>query len=297
MLDKSKLLLLVGAMVSGVFAAMLSGLFEQSSKGGMLGAKNFGYPWIWRSNIVQSSTQNIVRFDNLAADIAFWSIIIFILFLLAERFALKRPNSLLSNKRFVYSAALLMPMGLLIGLIHELGHALAGTTLGGTLAYIQVGFFELYPKLTIASQFKLGSVIVTELPSPTQQGLLLLAGSLSSTITALTIGVLLYTRKMDYRSTHYLKIIGILGLLDLPLYVTFSSMGLRHWILFGETQPEPLIGARQIGIPDPIFYLAIAAITFALILLYSKKSRTLTLKWLKTTAKNNHKMEVNKNGN
>ena len=297
MLDKSKLLLSAWAMVSGVFAALLSGLFEQSSKGGMLGAKNFGYPWIWRSNIVQSSTQNIVRFDNLAADIAFWSIIIFIVFLLAERFALKRSNSLLSNRRFVYSAALLMPMGLLIGLIHELGHVLAGTALGGTIAYLQVGFVELYPKLTIASQFKLGSVIVTGLPSPTQQGLLLLAGSLSSTIAALTIGVLLYTRKMDYRSTYYLKIIGILGLLDLPFYATFSSMGLRHWILFGETQPEPLIGARQIGIPDPIFYLAVAAITFALILLYSKKSRTLTLKCLKITKKNNHKMEVNKNGN
>ena len=297
MLDKSKLLLSAWAMVSGVFAALLSGLFEQSSKGGMLGAKNFGYPWIWRSNIVQSSTQNILRFDNLAADIAFWSIIIFIVFLLAERFALKRSNSLLSNKRFVHSAALLMPMGLLIGLIHELGHALAGTALGGTIAYLQVGFVELYPKLTIASQFKLGSVIVTGLPSPTQQGLLLLAGSLSSTIAALTIGVLLYTRKMDYRSTYYLKIIGILGLLDLPFYVTFSSMGLRHWILFGETQPEPLIGARQIGIPDPIFYLAVAAITFVLILLNSKKSRTLTLKWLKITKKNNHKMEVNKNGN
>ena len=297
MLDRSKLVLSAGAIVSGVFAAMLSGLFEQSSKSGMLGAKNFGYPWIWRSNIVQSSTQNILRFDNLAADIAFWSIIIFILFLLPERFALKRPNSLLSNKRFVYSAALLMPMGLLIGLIHELGHALAGTALGGTIAYLQVGFVELYPKLTIASQFKLGSVIVTGLPSPTQQGLLLLAGSLSSTIAALTIGVLLYTRKMDYRSTYYLKIIGILGLLDLPFYTTFSSMGLRHWILFGETQPEPLIGARQIGIPDPIYYLGVAAITFALILLYSKKSRTLTLKWLKITKKNNHKMEVNKNGN
>jgi hypothetical protein len=296
MLDRSKLVLSTGAIVSGVFAALLSGLFEQT-QGGMLGAKNFGYPWIWRSNIVQSSTQNILRFDNLAADIAFWSIIIFILFLLAERFALKRPNSLLSNKRFVYSAALLMPMGLLIGLIHELGHALAGTALGGTLSYLQLGFVELYPKLTIASQFKLGSVIVTGLPSPTQQGLLLIAGSLSSTIAALTIGVLLYTRKMDYRSTYYLKIIGILGLLDLPLYATFSSMGLRHWILFGETQPEPLIGARQMGIPDPIFYLAVAAITFALILLYSKKSRTLTLKWLEITKKNNHKMEVNKNGN
>jgi hypothetical protein len=296
MLDRSKLVLSTGAIVSGVFAALLSGLFEQT-QGGMLGAKNFGYPWIWRSNIVQSSTQNILRFDNLAADIAFWSIIIFILFLLAERFALKRPNSLLSNKRFVYSAALLMPMGLLIGLIHELGHALAGTALGGTLSYLQLGFVELYPKLTIASQFKLGSVIVTGLPSPTQQGLLLIAGSLSSTIAALTIGVLLYTRKMDCRSTYYLKIIGILGLLDLPFYATFSSMGLRHWILLGETQPEPLIGARQMGIPDPIFYLAVAAITFALILLYSKKSRTLTLKWLEITKKNNHKMEVNKNGN
>ena len=153
MLDRSKVVLSAGAMISGIFAAMLSGLLEQSSAGGMLGAKSFGFPWAWRTDIVQSPAQSIVQFDSLAADIAFWSITIFILLLLAERFALKRPNSLLYSKRFVYSAALLMPMGLLMGFIHELGHALAGTTLGGTLFYLQVGFVELYPKLTITSQF------------------------------------------------------------------------------------------------------------------------------------------------
>jgi hypothetical protein len=276
--DKSKLGLSAVAIICGMITAMLSGLFERGSEGGILGAKSFGYPWVWRSIIVQSANESIVRFDNLAADIAFWSITFFIVLLLAERFALKRPDSLLSNKRFVFSAILLMPMGLLMGLIHELGHVFAGTGLGGTLSYFQVGFFELYPKLTIATQFRLGSVIVTGLSSPTQQGLLLLSGSSTASIAALVIGILLSTKEMGSRTMLSLKILGVFGLLDMPFYVAFSSLGLRHWILLGEDQPEPLIGARQLGIPDPIFYLAVSIITFVSILLYSKWSRVSTLK-------------------
>jgi hypothetical protein len=275
---RSKLGLSAVALVCGVIATMLSGLFENGSEGGMLGAKSFGHPWVWRYNIVQSTTGSIIRFDNLAADMAFWSITFLIALLFVERFVFKRSDSLLNNKRFVFSAVLLMPMGLLMGLIHELGHVLTGTALGGTLSYMQVGFLELYPKLAITSQFKLGSVIVTGLSTPAQQGLLLLAGSATASITALVIGVFLYTKEMKIRTRLSLKIIGVFGLLDMPFYMAFSSLGLRHWILLGENQPEPLIGARQLGIPDPILYLAVSIITFVSILLYSKWARISTLK-------------------
>jgi hypothetical protein len=274
---RSKLGLSAVAMVCGMIAAILSGLFENSAEGGMLGAKSFGHPWVWRSNIVQSATESIVRSDNLAADAAFWAITFFIILLLAERFVFKRPDSLLNNKRFVFSAVLLMPMGLLMGLIHELGHFFAGTALGGTLSYIQVGFFELFPKLAIAAQFRLGSVNVTGFSTPAQKGLFLLAGSSTASIAALVVGVFLYTKEIGGRTMLSLKILGVFGLLDMPFYVAFSSLGLRHWILLGENQPEPLIGAKQLGIPDPIFYFAVTIFTFVSILLYSKWARVSTL--------------------
>jgi hypothetical protein len=261
------------ALVWGFIVAMLSGIFENGSEGGMVGAKVFGYPWVWRSNIVQSYTESLIRFDNLAADVAFWSISLFIELLIVERFMLKRPNSLLNDKHFVFSAILLIPMGFLIGLIHELGHFFVGTAFGGTLTYFQVGFLELYPELTIASQFRLGSVIVTGLSSPFQHGLLLLAGSATVSIAALIIGALIYTKKLGNRTRPYLTILGFLGLLDMPFYVVFPSLGLRHWILFGENWPEPLIGAQQLGIPNPIFCLVISITTFALVLLYSERAR------------------------
>ena len=110
-LDRSKLGLSAAAIICGMVAALLSGLFEHVSAVGVLGAKSFGYPWAWRSNVIQSVTASIVRFDNLAADMAFWSIAFFVILLLAERFVLKRPDSLLNNKRFVFSAVLLVPMG------------------------------------------------------------------------------------------------------------------------------------------------------------------------------------------
>ena len=276
--NKSRLGLLVAAIVCGIIVAVLSGLFENGSGGGILGARSFGYPWVWRSSVVQSTTESFIRFDNLAANIAFWSITSFIVLLLVERFGFKHPNSLLNNNHFVFSAILLMPMGLLMGLIHELGHVFVGTALGGTLSYMQVGFLELYPKLAIAFQFKLGSVLVTGLSIPAQSGLFLLAGSSTASIAALVIGVLLYTKEMGSRTRLSLKILGVFGVLDMPFYVAFCSLGLRHWILLGENQPEPLIGARQLGIPDPIFYLTAAIFTFVLIILYSKWARISTLK-------------------
>lgn len=70
-----------------------------------------------------------------------------------------------------------------------------------------------------------------------------------------------------------LKVLGAFGILDLPLYVVFPQLGLSHWIFLGGTEPEPLNGARILGIPDPAFYLAVALLTLALLLLYSKTLR------------------------
>jgi len=271
---RSKLGLSVVAIIGGIIVSMLSCFFENVTEGGMIGARGFGYPWPWRLEIIHVTTQDIYRSDNLAADMAFWSIICFIVLIVIERIMFSRSDSLLNNRKFVLTVALLPPLALLMGLIHEAGHAAFGTAIGGTLGYMQVAYFVVYPKLAIASQFQLGSVIVTGLSTSTQHGLFLLAGSLTTNIVAWLIGILINTINFSYRSELVFKILGYFGLLDLPFYVVLPLLGLRHWILLGETQPEPLIGARELGIPDPIFYTLVIIITSVLILLYSRSVRT-----------------------
>ena len=207
--------------VCGVIVTLLSGLFENSSKGIILGAKSYGYPWIWRSKVVQMTNQNIVRLDNIVADIAFWLIIFFIALIVVERFVFSRSDSLLNSKHFVLSAGLLIPMGVLMGFLHELGHVFAGTALGGTLTFLKVGYFEFYPKLALVSKFELGATIITGLSTQSQYGIFLLAGSLTTSMAALFIGLILYTKKMGYLTMLPLTILGVLGLLGYAILYWF----------------------------------------------------------------------------
>lgn len=270
----AKLRLPAVAIMSGIIVSMVSGFFENVAQGDMIGARGFGHPWTWRFEIIQAATQTIYRFDNLVADVAFWIIFCFLVLILVEKFLFLRSDSLLNNTNFVLTVALLPPLALLMGFIHEVGHAAWGTAIGGTLSYMQVAYFVVYPKLVIASQFQLGSVIVTGLSTSTQHGLFLLAGSLTTNIVAWLIGLLINTRKFSHRTELSLKIVGYFGLFDLPFYTIFPIFGLRHWIVLGANQPEPLIGARELGIADPIFYTVVFVITLVLILLYSKSFRT-----------------------
>lgn len=281
----SKLKLSAVAMIGGIIVSMLSGFFENVAEGGMIGARGFGYPWTWRHEIIHATTQEIYRFDNLVADIAFWIIVCFIVLILLEKFLFLRSDGFLNNTQFVLTVALLPPLALLMGLIHEVGHAAWGTAIGGTLSYMQVAYFVIYPKLAIASQFQWGSVIVTGLSTSAQHGLFLFAGSLTTNIVAWIIGLLINTRNFSHRTELSFQILGYFGLLDLPFYIVFPMFGLRHWILLGETQPEPLIGARELGISDPIFYTLVFIITLVLSLLYSKSFRSILLHKIKVMVK------------
>jgi hypothetical protein len=79
--------------------------------------------------------------------------------------------------------------------------------------------------------------------------------------------------KLDNRTQVALKILGFFGMLDLPFYVIFPQIGLQHWIFLGGGEPEPLLGARKMGIPDPIFYLIVVLTTLGLIFLYFENIR------------------------
>lgn len=264
-------------MICGIGIALLSGLVENTS-GSMIGATSFGYPWTWRSEVVHQTTRTTYRFDNLAADIAFWAIICFSILAVSERTFFSRPEGLFYKKKLILILTLLVPLGLQMGLIHEAGHALCGITLGGTLSHMQIAWFTLYPNPGIASQFKLGEVIVTGLSTPTQEGSFLLAGSVATNIVAWLIAILINAGNLGTRTGFALRTLGVIGLLDLPLYTFLPLIGLRHWILLGNNQPEPLIGARELGIPDLLFFPLVIALTVALVFVYSETTRDTLLR-------------------
>ncbi|MEJ2242069.1 MAG: hypothetical protein P8Y18_08005 [Candidatus Bathyarchaeota archaeon] len=233
--QRSNLVLSTIPIICGIIFSMFSGFFENTTNDGVIGATGYGYPWAWRFNIIYSATKNVYRFDNLAANIIFWIIICFGVLLIVERTLFSSSDSLLHNKKLVLTLALLVPMGLMMGFIHEAGHAFWGTAIGGTLSYMQIAYFVLYPKLAIVSQFKLGSTIVTGLSTSIQHGLFLLAGSLTTNLFSWLIGFLINTKKLSYKTELSFKILGYFGFLDLPFYIVFPLLGLRHWILLGET--------------------------------------------------------------
>jgi len=105
-------------------------------------------------------------------------------------------------------------------------------------------------------------------------GLMLLGGSMTTNIASWILGLILFKTSFGNKTQASLKVLGLFGILDLPFYVVFPQIGLGHWIfLGGGCGPEPLKGARMIGVPDPAFYLMVALSTFGLVLLYSKTLR------------------------
>jgi hypothetical protein len=175
-----------------------------------------------------------------------------------------------------------IPLGLLMDLTHELGHALWGIVAGGHLAYLKITYFQIYPNFALTPTFVLGYVEVMGLTTGFARGLFLLGGSVTTNIVAWLIGLLLLTVHTGNRKQVILKTLGFFGILDLPLYVLFPLIGLQHWILLGGNIPEPLIGARHVGIPDPAFYAIVISTTLGLLLLYLARFRAYLFKPLES---------------
>jgi hypothetical protein len=166
-----------------------------------------------------------------------------------------------------------IPLGLLMDLTHELGHALWGIVAGGHLAYLKITYFQIYPNFALTPTFVLGYVEVMGLTTGFARGLFLLGGSVTTNIIAWLIGLILLTVHIVDRKKIILKTLGFFGILDLPLYVLFPQIGLQHWILLGGNIPEPLLGARQMGILDPVLYAIVVFTTLGLLLLYLARFR------------------------
>jgi len=265
-LQSTKHLLLV--VICGILLTLATGLIENTPEVGVPEYKFYGYPLVWRVESMSQWTGYII--SNLIIDILFWVAVCFVAYIIITK-VLLRPVGDNSNLHLLFlSAVLFIPLGFIMDLIHEFGHALWGIALGGRLVYIQVTYFELYPKIAITSKFQLGYVVVAGLSSQFKLGLFLLAGSMTTNIASWLIVIILLKKQLGLRTKMAFLIAGLIGLLDLPFYVIFPQIDLRHWIVLGGSTPEPLVGARLMGVSDLVFYFIVLLDTILLSLFYFK---------------------------
>jgi len=260
----------VVAIVCGLLLSLATGLFENPPKeASIMRFKYYGHPLAWRVTDIFGPTA--YRFDSLAMDAAFWIIISFFAVVLLEKMLKLRVG--FKYETFLLPLVLFVPLGLVMDFFHEFGHVMWGVAAGGRLTFMKVAFFEIYPRFAVTPQFDLGYVqVIWNTPDPPafEYGLFVISGSLTTNIIAWMLALILLKKSLGFKTKVTLKILGIFGILDLPFYVLFPQIGFRHWIFLGGCQPEPLIGARTMGIPDSAFYIVVALTTLGLIFLYFK---------------------------
>jgi len=253
-------------IVCGVLLSLATGLIENQPEASIIGFTYYGYPLVWL--VTKTLQPTDFRFTNLAVDAAFWITISFLVLIFLEKIVYLKLRVAFNYREFFFLLVLFILLGLVMDFVHESGHALWGTAVGGRLTYMKIAYFEIYPRFTITPQFCLGCVEVAGLLTEFEHGLFLLGGSLTTNIISWLLALILLKTKLRYRTQVALKILGLFGLLDLPFYVLFPQIGLRHWIFLGGNTPEPLLGARNIGIPDPVFYVMTVLTTLGLAFIY-----------------------------
>jgi hypothetical protein len=262
------------AIFSGILISVATGFIENPPNASIIGARYYGYPLAWRviMIVLPSPLQYKFILSNLICDVIIWAGLFYVIPFIFHKYREKSGWSLL-NKRSIIALTLVIPLGLMMDLVHELGHALWGTIVGGKLTYMQVAFLELYPRIAVTSDFVLGLVRIEGL-SGFNFGFFLLGGAFTTNIVSWLVGLFLLRRKLVGNTRICLRVFGLFGLLDLPLYVILPQLGFRHWFLVGGTQPEPLIGARMMGISDPIFYVFVVLTSVGLMSLYYQPIRS-----------------------
>ena len=87
---------LVVAMVLGVLVSLASGLVENPPDS-IIGAKYYGYPLVWRVDMITLTNTITLRFTSLAIDIIVWFAISFVVLIILEKIAFSSRESIESN--------------------------------------------------------------------------------------------------------------------------------------------------------------------------------------------------------
>jgi len=266
-------------IVLGVLVSLATGLFKNEQGIGIPEINHYGHPLAWRVTNFNGPTEYILT--SLAIDTAFWIIVSLVALFVFNEIVVPKLGIGFNYKTILTPLVLFIPLGLVMDFAHEMGHAIWGTAVGGSLTYMQIAYLEIYPRLAITSQFQLGLTRVDGLTTNFAYGFMLLGGSMTTHIVAWLIGLILLKTSLGNNTKVAMKLLGLFGILDLPFYVFFPQIGLHHWIILGGCRPEPLLGARKMGIPDLAFYLIVILLTLGLVFLYFKP---LCMKaWKKTT--------------
>ncbi|MGQ9623870.1 MAG: hypothetical protein ACUVT9_00700 [Candidatus Bathycorpusculaceae bacterium] len=272
MMRRLLLKLLVVAVASGIVASLATGLYENRGHVGIPENKYYGYPLVWRVTSLDGSVEYSMA--NFALNFGFWFLASFLILFFLWRILFSKLKINANYKTFLLPAALFIPLGLIMDFVHEFGHAMWGTLTGGSLTYMQIAYFQVYPKIAVTSHFALGLTAMDGLVYGSfEYGLMLLGGSMTTNIFSWILALIPLKTNFGNKEQTALKILGFFGAAYLPFYIVFPQIGLNHWILLGGSEPEPLVGARMMGIPTYVLYTITATSTIGLILLYSKSLR------------------------
>lgn len=271
--QNAKLELLLVAIGCGLLASLGTANIANESGSGLPEVNHYGYPLAWMVVDLNGPTEYILT--NLAVNIVFWIIVSFGTLVLVRKIIFPNLGIETSRSTFLLLLVLFIPIGLAMDFIHESGHALWATAVGGRLAYMKIAYLEVYPRLAITPEFHLGLTSFEGLVHGSRAyGLMLLGGSVTTNIASWILALILLATTLPGKVQVAFKFLGLFGILDLPFYVVFPQLGLGHWVfLGGGCGPEPLIGARMVGVSDATFYLLAAISTLGLVFLYSKTLR------------------------
>ncbi len=138
---------------------------------------------------------------------------------------------------------------------HEaVGHGLTAVAFGARITYIDVAGFRCYPEFRWIGRPRsghFGECGLSRIDDPRADGLIRLAGSLSTWVIAVIATILLCCGGF-HGWTWVLTCALSMWWVDLFLY-TVPSFGLRRYILWGPSYSEPYEAAVALGVPGPVF--------------------------------------------
>ncbi|MCD6466275.1 hypothetical protein J7L27_07930, partial [Candidatus Bathyarchaeota archaeon] len=185
-----ELRLILVAVVLGVLISFATRFIPNRFVVGVPEIKFYGYPFFWLMIGLDGSVNYVIA--SLFVDVVFWIIISFFALFIARNMR-DRLDVIPAFKNLSLPIALLIPLALLMDVIHEVGHVFWGTLVGGKLAYMQIAYFILYPRLAVTPEFRLGIVRIEGLSYGSfAYGLMLLGGSMTTNIASWIIAILLY---------------------------------------------------------------------------------------------------------
>jgi hypothetical protein len=178
---KSPIWRTIACVVSGLIITMMTGIVENRLQASIIGATHYGVPLPWRITLTTVPETTTWIIGALLLDVIFWSGVSYVSTLLI----LSRNQLLLRtiDRSMIILSLFVILGGFVMALIHELGHAVCGTVLGGNLTFMQVAFFKLYPHIAVTPDFIVGIVRIQGLVNESY-GLFLLGGSLTTNMVA-----------------------------------------------------------------------------------------------------------------